>query len=167
MTVLKVKAGRTLGFTLIEIVMVLVIVSVLSAATLPRFFSVSAYNQAVYYSEVLNSLRYARKLAVATGSHIQVNVTGTSLALVRRIEGSNCTTGTTFQAINDPASQSLGYTKVAPGQVSLTFSANWPLYFDALGQATQASTCSVVGTDTITVAGGNTVTVSGATGFVQ
>lgn len=156
-----------LGFTVIEIVMALVIVGVLAVAAGSKFFSTIDYDRKVYYDEVLNSIRYARKLAVATGGHIQVNLTSTSMTLQNRTEGSNCTTGTTFQPILDPANKTSGYVKTAPSSVTLTFSANWPIYFNGLGQAIRASDCSVVTTGTVTVVSGNTVTVIGETGFVQ
>lgn len=157
----------SLGFTVIEIVMALVIVGVLAVAAGPKFFSTTAYDQRVYYDEVLNSVRYARKLAVATNSHIQVNLTSTSITLQYRTEGGSCASGTTFSPVTDPTNRTSGYVKTAPGGVTLTFSANWPLYFNGLGQAIRASDCSVVSTGTITVVGGNTVTVVGQTGFVQ
>lgn len=161
------KVDPVLGFTLVEMVSALVIVGILSVAALPRFFSLTSYYKAVYYQEILSTLRYARKLAIATGGRIQVTVTSNSIALQRRIEGSNCTTGTTFQPVTDPATQAASYLKSAPGNVTLTVSSNWPLYFDGLGQANQASTCSLINSGTLSIVGGNTVTVIGATGFVQ
>lgn len=158
---------RSKGFTLIEVAMVIAIVAVLAIMTLPRFFSTITYQQQVYYDEILNTLRYARKLAVGQGNHIQVSVTSSSITLQRRIEGSACTSGTSFQAVTDPASNTSGYTKNAPGTVTLSFSADWPIYFNGLGQALRASTCTVIGSDTITVVGGNTVTLIGETGFVH
>lgn len=154
------------GFTLIELVMILVIVGILSVAVVPRYFSTPTYNKQVFYDEIINSVRYARKLAVGSGTHVQVSVTSTSITLQRRTEGANCAAAT-FTAITDPATQSSGYVKQAPSGVTLTFSADWPIYFDGLGRALRASTCAVISSDTITVVGGNTTTVVGETGFVQ
>lgn len=147
--------------------MALVIVGVLAVAASSKSFSTIDYERRVYYDEVLNSVRYARKLAVATNSHIQVNLTSTSITLQNRIEGGSCASGTTFTPITDPATRTSGYVKAAPSTVTLTFSANWPIYFNGLGQAVRASDCSVISTGTITVVGGNAVTVVGETGFVQ
>lgn len=152
------------GFTTIELVMVLVITGVLAVIAGPKFFSTVSYQRKVYYDEVLNSVRYARKLAVATNSYIQVDLTSTSITLRSR-------TGTcgspVFQAITDPANRSSGYVKTAPGSITLSFSANWPIYFNGLGQALRASNCTVISTETVTISGGNTVTVIGETGLVQ
>lgn len=147
--------------------MTLVIVAALAVLAAPRFFSTINYNRQVYADQVLNSIRYARKLAVATGGHIQVSLTATSITLQRRIEGGTCTSGTTFQPVIDPAMRTASYVKTAPGTVTLSASANWPIYFDGIGRALRASDCSVISTATVTVTGGNTVTVVGETGFIQ
>ncbi len=155
------------GFTLVEIVMVMVIVGILSAIAAPRFFALSSYQTMVFYDEVLNTIRYARKLAVASGQHYQISFTSNTITLQKRIEGSTCTTGTTFQGVNDPANRSNTYVKTAPGSVTVTTSANWPIYFDGLGQAFQASNCTVITTGTVSITGGNTLTLVGPTGFIK
>jgi MSHA pilin protein MshC len=153
------------GFTVVELVMALVIAGVLAVIAGPKFFSTVSYQRKVYYDQVLNSVRYARKLAVATNSYIQVDLTSTSITLRSRT-GSVCGSPT-FQAITDPANRTSGYVKAAPGSVTLSFSANWPIYFNGLGQALRASDCTVISTGTVTISGGNTVTVIGETGLVQ
>jgi MSHA pilin protein MshC len=156
------------GFTIVEIVMTLVIVGVLSVVAAPRFFSTITYQRQVYYDEVLNSIRYARTLAVASGTHIQVSLTSTSIMLQRRTEGGTCTTGTVFTNITDPAMRSTSYVKTAPGTITLSSSANWPIYFDGLGRAFRASNCTLLSPNaTVTVSGGNTITILGETGFTQ
>lgn len=160
------KERAVKGFTVIELVTIIAIITILTVYAIPRFFSTLAYNQQMYYDQVLNSLRYARKLAVGAGTHVQVNVTATSIMVRRRIEGSNCAAAT-FGDITDPGTTTTGYTKIAPGTVTLNFSANFPIYFDALGQAYTASNCTVIGTATVGVVGGKTATVIGPTGFTQ
>lgn len=158
---------RLLGYTLVEIATTMIIVAILTIAVYPRFFSILTYNQRVYYDEVLNSLRYARKLAMATGNHIQASLTPTSLLLQRRIEGSTCTSGTTFQPIIDPQFRTQNYLKVAPNNITLNFSAGWPIYFDGLGRALHAKDCSVIDFETINVVGGKMIKVFGETGYIE
>ena len=161
------KKKPSSGFTLIELVMIMVIISALVVLAGPKFFSTAVYQRQVYYDQLLNSLRYARTLAVGTGKHIQVSLTNNSITLQQRTEGSNCVTGTTFQPILDPATRISGFVKNAPGIVTINFSANWPIYFNGLGQAFSATNCTVITTATVNVVDGNTLTVFGETGFVQ
>jgi len=158
---------RKQGFTLIELVMTLVIISILAAVGVPKFFSTATYQAEVYHDELLNSIRYARKLAIATGSHYEITLTSTSITLQQRVEGSNCSTGTTFIAVTDPANHTSGYVKAAPGAITISSSANWPIYFDALGQANQASTCATLTSNATITVGTQTITLQGETGFVQ
>ncbi len=162
----KTRESLYLGFTMIELVMTMVIISALMILAGPRFFTTSTYQQQVYYDEVLNSLRFARTLAIGTGNHIQVTLTSSSITLQRRVEGSNCTSPT-FQPIEDPGTRTSGFVKTAPGVVTLNFSTNWPLYFNGLGQVFTASNCNEITTATVSIIGGNTVTVFGETGFIQ
>lgn len=156
-----------LGFTTIELVMTMVIISALTVLAGPRFFSTAGYQQQVYYDQVLNSIRYARTLAIGTGNHIQVSLTNNSVTLQQRVEGSSCVVGTVLNSVQDPGTRASGFVKTAPGAVALSFSTNWPLYFNGLGQALTASNCTVVTTATVTIVGENTMTVFGETGFVQ
>lgn len=163
-----------LGFTIVELILALVIIGVMSVIAGSKFFSATDYNRRVYYDEILNSIRYARKLAVATNSHIQVNLTSSSLTLLTRTEGASCAAATFYPtapnvAIIDPATRTTGYVKTAPGQVTLNFSAaNWPIYFNGLGQALLASNCSVLSSaSTVQIVNGNTITVTGETGLTQ
>jgi Tfp pilus assembly protein FimT len=145
----------------------MVIISALMILAGPKFFSTSVYQQQVYYDQLLNSIRYARALAIGTGNHIQVSLTNSSITLQQRVEGSSCVTGTTFLPVLDPVTRSSGFVKNAPGAITINFSSNWPIYFNGLGQAFSATNCVVINAATVNVVGGNTLTVFGETGFVQ
>lgn len=160
------KSSRS-GFTIIELAMTMVIIVILSVAAAPRFFSTQTYEKRLFTDDLTNSIRYARKLAVATGSYIQINLTSTSLTLQRRVPGSSCNIGTTLEPVLDPVDNSSGYVRTAPSNITLQYSIGWPIYFDALGRAIQGSNCSVVGTQTVGITGGKTITIYGETGFVE
>ncbi len=159
------------GFTLVEVILVIVLLGILAAAVLPKAFSTSTYTTRLYFDTVLNSVEYARKLAVGTGQHIQVAVTTSTVTLSRRTEGSNCTTGTVLSSLSDPGNNASTFVKTAPSGVTLSPAITF--YFDGLGKAYQvtgtASTCPALGSQVITVQGSfsATVTVVGETGFVQ
>ena len=160
------------GFTIIELVLVIVLAGIMAIIAIPRFSSMNTYRSRVFYDEVLNSLRYARKLAVGKNLHIQVDIAASSITLRQRTEGTNCTTGATFAALIDPETNASPYVKTAPA--GITLSPVISLYFDGLGSAYLvsgiATTCPIISTSTINVTGSTlseTITITGATGFVQ
>jgi len=156
------------GFTLIEVVIVITIVSVLAKVSSSLFFSVSTYNKQLYQDEVKNTIRYARKLAIGSGQSIYVSVTSSSISLQVMTPGGSCGVGRSFSNIMDPISNTLGYTRTAPSATTITYSSNFPIYFNNRGQALDASNCAISsGLVTIGVTGLSTMTLYPQTGFIQ
>jgi len=77
------KSGsfRECGFTVVELVLVIVIVAVLGAIAGPRFFDNATFDERAFYDELVASMRYAQKVAVASGCSVQVNITATTYSL--------------------------------------------------------------------------------------
>lgn len=139
------------GFTLIELVLVLIIVGILAITALPKFFDVLSFTSVSYFDEVLYSINYAQKLAIVTGCNVQVNTSANSLTLLMR---SGCRTGNFTTTVLDPATRS-NFVKVAPVGINIT-SSDMPIYFDRAGKAHISSgqltnSTLVVGTKTIIV----------------
>jgi MSHA pilin protein MshC len=145
------------GFTLIELVMVIVLLGILSATVLPKFFDVSSYQERAFFDDTLNAVRYAQKLAVATGCKVQVSISANAYVLNSPALRSQCTSNSPVfsLAIRNPGTSETSYTHSESG-VSLTSSPT-SFYFDALGRASADVT--------LTVAGRNIKVVSD-TGFV-
>lgn len=66
--------ARSRGFTLVELILVLVVIGVLAAVVGPRFFDRSVFDQRQQYEEALSALRYAQKRALASGCPVRVQV---------------------------------------------------------------------------------------------
>lgn len=59
------KAPRPSGFTMVELVAIILIVGILAAIATPRFFNTDVFEARGYYDYVAATLRYAHKTAIA------------------------------------------------------------------------------------------------------
>lgn len=78
------------GFTLVEMVLVIVIIGIVSAVVGPRFFDRQVFNERVFFEESLAAVRYGQKLALASGCLTQVNLDTNGYYL---LQAANCTSG--------------------------------------------------------------------------
>ena len=69
------------GFTLVELVVILIVVGVLAIAALPRFFDQNDFYARGFYDETLSILRYGQKTAVAQRRVVCASFTATSVTL--------------------------------------------------------------------------------------
>lgn len=176
---LKLKKRTLNGFTTTELVIIIVITLILSKAATSQFFVVSTYNQQVYKNEVMSTIRYARKLAIATNSYVQVavspisagNSTYTTITLRYATFSGACGSTVTLANIVDPLTNnnSVAYARTAPDSVTFTVTGTFPIYFNSLGQALTVSggVCTSGTNSTITVSGESAITIYGETGFLQ
>jgi MSHA pilin protein MshC len=151
---------RQTGFTMVELVIVIVIMGILAGVAAPRFFERNAFDERGYYEDTLAALRFAQKLAVATGCQIQFTTTASDYTVKK---GTACVRGTFTGAaftsnVFNPGNPGNTYTKTAPA--GLTLSAT-TLKFNGLGQASGSPTITLTGTT-----GTRSITVVAETGFV-
>jgi MSHA pilin protein MshC len=135
------------GFTLPELVVVLVIISVLAVAATPLFFNRLDFEGRGFHDQTLSALRYAHKAGIAQRRTVCVGFSATSVTLtLASVAGSStCDTNLTGPTGDSP------FQITAPAGVAYTASPS-NFQFNATGQASLGQTLQVSGeADTISV----------------
>lgn len=146
------EQNKQAGFTLVELVMMLVILSILSATAIPKFFEKNVYAERAFFDDALHAVQYAQKLAVATGCGVQVAISSNSYAITRRGTSSSlsCPSTSSFSlAVLHPGTGASSYSGSESG-VTLSSSPT-TFTFNSLGSASSDVTLAVNGARTIQV----------------
>ncbi len=124
------------GFTMIELVVVIVMVGILAVYVAPRFFDASIFKSRGFADQVQATLSYAQKQAIA--QHRNVCVTITSSAISLKIAGSS---GATSSCNTDlvplsaqPSTCAYPPYEICTPSTSVTLSPSASFNFDALGK---------------------------------
>lgn len=126
------------GFTLVELITVMVIVGILAVSVLPRFFTVSDFEDRGSADQVKSLLRFAQKTAIAQHRAISVDISGGAAT-------PNCTTTLTGGNLTCEVKSA---------------TANKTVTFDALGRPVPNAADAVI-------VGGTSITIEAETGYVH
>lgn len=142
---------RSRGYTIVEVVLVIVILAVLGTLAGPRFFSTTSFDERAYYDELAAAMRYAQKVAVASGCRVRVEVTASSFALSQQAAiGGHCDTADVSYPRAVRMSTGDPVTGMAPAGITTTPATTFT--YDALGRTNLATNLAfTVGTRTFTV----------------
>jgi MSHA pilin protein MshC len=151
---------REHGFTIVELVAVMVITGIIAAVAAPRFIGVDAFDARGSYGTLVSALRYAQKTAIAQRRNIFVNV-NTTTRVVCLGYTNNCSS-----AVIDPSTQA-AYSKTLSNNVTIGASTS-PIGFDGLGRPIPNTTATFTIQNTV-VPGESmrTITVEAETGYVR
>jgi len=166
------------GFTIVELVIIILVIGILAVVALPRFFATSDFEARGYYDTVMNTLRYAQRTAVAQRRAVYIKL-DTSTGQVSLCFANHATVACSSE-VPKPTGES-PYVVNAPSDVTLALSpapANNTLFFDSLGRPfasndstpSESSSTSSFSTLTVTVGGGGlsrTFTVERESGYVH
>jgi len=135
------------GFTLLELVTVLLLLGILAVFVTPRFFDRNFYESRGFYDEVLSVLRYAQKAAIAQRRNVCVQFSATTVTLtIASATGAAapCNTELAGPTAVRP------YSVTAPSGTQFANTSNSPatptdFTFNALGQASIGQTFRISG----------------------
>jgi MSHA pilin protein MshC len=151
---------RQNGFTIVELVAVMVIAGIIAAICAPRFVGVDAFNARGSYGTLTAALRYAQKTAVAQRRTVYavVNTTARTVCLGYT---SNCSS-----AVIDPATQA-AYAKILSNNVNISASTT-PIGFDGLGRPVPNATATfTIQNAVVPSESTRTITIEQDTGYVR
>ena len=69
------------GFTLVELIVVILLIGILSISIAPRFFGVAAYENRKATDELLSALRYSQQMAMTRGGNIELILTANNFTV--------------------------------------------------------------------------------------
>ena len=124
---------RSSGFTLVEMIVILVLLGIISAVALPRFFNIDGYRTRATYDEVAGAVRYAQKLAVASGCEVRVQIYNHRYALQQH--QTSCSSGGFVNISNHTM------TNNTFSHINLSPTTNF--VFDSMGRSSSALTINV------------------------
>ena len=136
------------GFTLVELVMMIVIIGILAVVALPRLTGTDVFQSRGIADQIRTALRYAQKIAIAQRGTVSANITS----------GANSDCGFALVGGNVQCQVAL------PAGVTVVPALPQTITFNALGQPVPNAQSALV------VAGGGlttTITVEAETGYVQ
>lgn len=145
---------KAAGFTLVELVTVLIVLGILAAVAIPRMIGSSEFRALEFHDRTVAALRFAQKSATSHRRMVCVAFTASTLTLAIDHDRSGACDG---QALNLPGANANVLTSGDPANAVFN---PVPVAFNFLPDGTGADR-------TLAIAGQPAITVVGATGYVQ
>jgi MSHA pilin protein MshC len=156
---------RQKGFTLVELVMVIIILGVLAVVALPKLTGTSAFAASAFRSEVISALRYAQKSAVSHRRLVCATLTASAVTLAIATSNPATSCGTVLASPDGTLYQSKDSNVTASGTPLSS-----GLFFQPSGVVTTtgAGTTLVAGTaGEVSITDQPKIKIEGATGYVE
>lgn len=150
------------GFSLIELIVVIVLMAILVGVATPRFFGRGDFEGPAFAQELASAARYAQKLAVVSGCPVDLTVTATGYALFQPQPTNPPCTGvlTMTRKVTHPAfvgsPPDYAFERTVPSGVTLGGAGT--VRFGASGIPNVAGNFTV---------GGQAVTIAAGSGYVE
>ncbi|MEZ7912410.1 MAG: prepilin-type N-terminal cleavage/methylation domain-containing protein [Propionivibrio sp.] len=161
------RQGRVRGFTLVELVVILIVLGILAVVAIPRFFD-NAFSERGVHDGAKAAIQHARKVAVASRRYVCAAVAagGVTLSMDVRepdglVDAVNCTA-----AVNLPVPQQGCPANQVCARPGVVLGGAVGVIFDPLGRPVNGDR-SLAGAATITVTGQPNIVVQADSGWVQ
>jgi len=155
------RTGRSgaRGYTLIELVVVMVVLGVLASVAGTRFFTQQPFSERGYADELAAAMRLAQKVAVASGCPARLTLAAGSYAVAQQAaSGNTCNTADTTWSMAVSGADGAVLAGTAPA--GTTASPTGPYTFDAQGRlASSPGTALSIGS--------RVINIDAATGFIS
>ena len=129
----KLKTQR--GFTIVELIAVIIIIGIIGAVAASKFFERSAYDSRGFHDQVISTLRFAQKSAIAKRRYVCMAFTPNSLTLTYDPTPPGSTYVTTTCATTNSMTSPVGNTPFTVSSTTTTLSGYSNFYFDEIGRA--------------------------------
>jgi MSHA pilin protein MshC len=132
------------GYTVVELVVVIVILGVIAAIAGPRFFGTRTFAERGYADEVAAAMRYAQKIAVASGCNVRLSISTAGYNTMQQpASGNRCDTASSSwtTTVRRPDGDALAGTPPTDANVS----GSATLVFDGTGAVISGATNLTVG----------------------
>lgn len=143
------------GFTLIELVVVMIIIGVLAVAAIPRLLDSRTFDNRGFNDQTLSALRYAHKAAIAQRRTVCVSFSVSSITFTMASVAGSSTCDTNLAG---PAGDSPFQVTASSGVTYTASPSNFR--FNGAGQASVGQTLQVSGQT-------NSITIEQETGYVH
>jgi MSHA pilin protein MshC len=151
-------SSSSVGYTIVELVTVIVILAIVAAIAGPRFFGTRVFNERGYADEVASALRYAQKIAVGSGCNVRFAITAAGYSAMQQAAvGNRCdaASGTWSTAVLRPDGTTLS--GAPPANANVISSAT--MIFNGKGAVVSGAANLTIGAYTLVVDAGSGLVV--------
>lgn len=154
---------RQAGFTLTELVLVMIVGGILAAYALPKLSAALGGRDDAWHDELQSALRFAQKGAVARRrlTCVTINATAVTITSAAVNPATTCTA-----TINGPSGSS-NFATANNSSAGTSVSPAGTIYFQPDGRVTSDGAGNTTSTRTISMSGASNITVYGDTGYVE